>query len=308
MAAALKLFNAKHINPPADPTMSLSGKVVIITGANTGLGYEAAIKFTRLGASKLILGVRSLEKGNAAKSSIEMLFLGHESVIEVWSLDMSSYPSIRAFVEQCNKLMAIDIVILNAGVMMKDFEQSQYGWETTLQVNTLSTTLLALLLLPKFKEHKQNYKQAPVLEFVSSDLYRNVIMPDEDEPKPLNLDSYSFDIPMQSYNTNINFSGRKQYARSKFFLQCAILSIAKIAGHEKDIDVLVTSVSPGLCASDLGRAYVPTNPILQFLFFLVKFIFVKTGEQGARSIVSGALIKAEGGVQGGYWKDDRWQA
>jgi NAD(P)-dependent dehydrogenase (short-subunit alcohol dehydrogenase family) len=306
MEGLLKLLKAKY-NPPADPTTPLSGKTVIITGANTGLGYETAIKFTRLRVAKLILGVRSLEKGNAAKSSIEQLLPGHEGVIEVWPLDMCSYPSIRAFVEECNKLKAIDIIILNAGVMMKEFEQSQYGWETTLQVNTLSTTLLALLLLPKLKEHKKAYKQAPVLEIVSSDLYRNVVMPGEDEPKPLGMDSYSFNTPMQSYNSDVKFSGRLQYARSKFFLQCAIKSITRIAGHEKDIDVVITSVSPGLCASDLGRAHAPTNMILQFLFFLVKLIFVRTGEQGARSIVSGAMIKAGEEVQGGYWKDDKWQ-
>jgi NAD(P)-dependent dehydrogenase (short-subunit alcohol dehydrogenase family) len=292
MAGLVKLWKAKH-NPPADPTSSFTGKTIIITGANTGLGYEAAIKFTRLHASKLILGVRDLQKGQTAKSSIEKLFPGHKGEIEVWSLDMASYPSIKAFVEKVNALNRIDIVVLNAGVVQKDFSQSQYGWETTFQINSLSTTLLALLLLPKLKSHKEIYKQAPVLEFVSSGFYRNVTIPTEFE-----------NAPMEAYNQPQNFVGQKQYARSKFFLQCAIKSIDKLAGRPEDPDVIVTSVCPGACKSDLGRAY--TNPMIKFILFLVQLLLFRTSEQGARSLVSGALIKA-GDEHGGFWKDDKFQ-
>ncbi|KAK3943683.1 hypothetical protein QBC46DRAFT_28136 [Diplogelasinospora grovesii] len=61
-------WGVKH--PPADPTVSFAGKTVLVTGANTGLGFEAAVKYAALGASKLILGVRSADKGEAARQRI----------------------------------------------------------------------------------------------------------------------------------------------------------------------------------------------------------------------------------------------
>ena len=57
-------------NPPADPAVSFTGKTVLVTGSNVGLGYEAAIKYAQKGASKLILAVRSVDKGEQAKSEI----------------------------------------------------------------------------------------------------------------------------------------------------------------------------------------------------------------------------------------------
>ncbi|QDS73999.1 hypothetical protein FKW77_008707 [Venturia effusa] len=310
MAGLLKLLSAKWISPPADPTTSFAGKTVIITGANTGLGFEAAKKFVRLGASQLILGVRNEKKGEAAKTSLELQFPEYKGNIRVWPLDMSSFPSVRAFAEKCNTLPTIDNVILNAGVMMKEYELSEHGWETTLQVNTLSTTLLALLLLPKLKEMREKHDIKPVLEFVTSDLYRNVVIPGENDPKAMGLDHYSAATPLQSYNSNTNFNGRAQYARSKFFLQCAIKQIARIAALPTNSLVIIISVSPGVCSSELGRAFAPTGGIAALLFSVVQALLFRTSEQGARSLVSGALTTLDEvlvmGRQGGYWRNDEW--
>ena len=57
-------------NPPSDPLTTLTGKTVLITGANVGLGFEAAIKFAKLKASRLIFGVRSLQRGEEAKARL----------------------------------------------------------------------------------------------------------------------------------------------------------------------------------------------------------------------------------------------
>ncbi|KAL6711118.1 oxidation resistance protein 1 [Coniothyrium glycines] len=50
-------WSVKH--PPTDPIMTFTGKTVLVTVANTGLGFEAAVKYVQKGASKLILAVRS---------------------------------------------------------------------------------------------------------------------------------------------------------------------------------------------------------------------------------------------------------
>lgn len=76
---------------PVYPTRSFAGETVIVTGSNVGLGKEAARHFARLGASKLILAVRNIEAGEEAKKDIESTTNCGKSVIEVWSLDLSSY-------------------------------------------------------------------------------------------------------------------------------------------------------------------------------------------------------------------------
>lgn len=69
--ASLTRFMRSRLFPPSDPIASLEGKIVLVTGGNSGLGLEAAIKFINLGVSRLIIGCRSIERGNEAKKLIE---------------------------------------------------------------------------------------------------------------------------------------------------------------------------------------------------------------------------------------------
>jgi NAD(P)-dependent dehydrogenase (short-subunit alcohol dehydrogenase family) len=142
-------FRAKPQWPA--PNTSLSGKTAIITGGNTGLGYETALQLLDLKLSHLIIAVRSLEKGETAATKLRKLH--PEPKIEVWFLDMSMYDSIQSFASRVSsQLSRIDIVILNAGVMQLSFTTVKgTGHEADIQVNYLSTALLAVLLLPILK-------------------------------------------------------------------------------------------------------------------------------------------------------------
>src|SRR6266511_2464291 len=60
-------------NPPIDPVTQLQSKAVLLTGASSGLGYQAALKYAQLGAATVILAVRNLRKGEHAKASIEQI-------------------------------------------------------------------------------------------------------------------------------------------------------------------------------------------------------------------------------------------
>ncbi|CAG8955321.1 hypothetical protein HYFRA_00011303 [Hymenoscyphus fraxineus] len=73
-----------------------SGATYIITGANKGLGFEAAKHLVEVGAAKVILAVRNTQAGNAAMAVIEAA-THTENVVEVWELDLSSYASVKAF-------------------------------------------------------------------------------------------------------------------------------------------------------------------------------------------------------------------
>jgi NAD(P)-dependent dehydrogenase (short-subunit alcohol dehydrogenase family) len=100
---------------PKLPNVDCSGKTVIVTGANIGLGKAAAGHFVSLNADKVIIACRSVEKGEAARAEILKSSGRPESAIEVWPLDLSKYDSIRGFAKRVTGLKRLDIVVENAG-------------------------------------------------------------------------------------------------------------------------------------------------------------------------------------------------
>lgn len=143
-----------------------AGRTYIVTGANVGLGLEAARHLVGVGAAKVILAVRNLEAGEAAKKSI-VASTGIEGVAEVWHLDLSSYASVRAFASKAvDMLERIDAIIENAAVAGSGGKAE--GHQLTLTVNVMSTFLLAILLLPKLRSDSAKYGYTPRLSIVSS--------------------------------------------------------------------------------------------------------------------------------------------
>lgn len=106
-------YNQFAVTPPK-PTKDCTGRTVIITGANAGLGKEAARHYVRLNAEKVIIACRSAEKGEATKQDIEQS-TGRNGAIEVWQLDLASYESVKQFAKRVNMLPRVDIMIENAG-------------------------------------------------------------------------------------------------------------------------------------------------------------------------------------------------
>lgn len=149
------------------PTKTFQDQTIIVTGSNIGLGLEAARHFVRLDAAKVILAVRNLEKGDAAKKSIIASEKKPDSTVEVWELDLASYASTIAFAERAKKLERLDVVVENAGIYMVEFEIAEDN-ESTITVNNISTFLLGLLLLPKLRESSVTYKKETVLTFTGS--------------------------------------------------------------------------------------------------------------------------------------------
>lgn len=143
------------------------GKTYIVTGANVGLGLEAARHLLGFGAGKVIMAVRNLEAGQAARESVEAS-TGTKGVAEVWHLDLSSFASVRAFVSRATKTLdRIDAVIENAGVAGVNLPPAE-GHSMMVTVNVLSTLLLALLLLPKLRSDAKQFGFQPRLSIVTS--------------------------------------------------------------------------------------------------------------------------------------------
>ncbi|MEW8972541.1 MAG: oxidoreductase [Mesobacillus sp.] len=129
---------------------NLSGQTVIITGANSGIGFEAARKLSEKGAH-IILAVRNEEKGRAAVNSI--LQGNSEASVELMKLDLADLSSVRnfssIFIEKYDHL---HILINNAGVMIPPYGKTKDGFELQFGSNHLGHFVLTGLLLPLLKK------------------------------------------------------------------------------------------------------------------------------------------------------------
>ena len=123
----------------------LTGKVIIVTGGNSGLGYESVKAFTMKGA-EVILASRSIENGEEAKSQI--LKSIPDAKIEVMQLDLSDLESVRGFAVAFQKEYdKLDVLMNNAGIMMTPLFQTKDGFEGQLGVNHLGHYALTGLLM-----------------------------------------------------------------------------------------------------------------------------------------------------------------
>ena len=283
-------------SPRAKTTTTFSGKTVLITGSNTGLGFQAARQYLDLSASHVILAVRNTSKGDAARDQLEAQ-TGRTGGISVLELDMNSFASVQSFARRVSQeFEKIDIVVLNAGLYNKGYATSPEGWEETLQVNTLSTTLLALLLLPKLRSARQSFPaSAPHLVMVSSGLHARVARSSLPSP-PRNL-LPALNTPPEPAAT---FNGGRQYGISKLFLMYALKSLASLATSPSGKpQVIVTSCCPGLCVSDLGRQY--NSWFEGWVKWAFLGVVARSTEDGGRTLVDTSTLGEE--AHGGYLKD-----
>jgi NAD(P)-dependent dehydrogenase (short-subunit alcohol dehydrogenase family) len=280
-------------NPPKDPKTSFAGKIVLVTGANVGLGLESAVKFAALGASSLILGVRSLQRGEDAKKLICQRTGYLTSNIKLVQLDMSTFASVKKFADTVTKeIPQIDVVMLNAGIAAPSYQVSPEGYEMSLQVNVISTALLAILLLPKLRQTTANTGQPTHLEFVGS--------AGQDQVTQDMLKLGPQDEVIQNLSSKEFFNYMTQYSVSKLLLQYAVDSIApKTLSSSGKPEVIVTTVCPGLCRTNLGREF---GTLLKVANGLFQQIFARTCEEGSRTLVSGAALGLEG--HGKFWSHD----
>lgn len=164
------LYSQFFVTPTLDPSTTLAGQTIIVTGSNIGLGRDAARQLAVLGASRVIIAVRSVSKGEEAAASIRASLPNSSTTsFEVWSLDLSSYESIQDFATRASKLDRLDGLLENAGIATFNFTLAE-DHESTIMVNVVGTFLLALLVLPKLRETASKFNVVPHIAIVSSEL------------------------------------------------------------------------------------------------------------------------------------------
>lgn len=278
-----RFFYSQLLVTPPSPTTSCKGKTIIVTGANVGLGLEAARHFVKLGAEKVILGCRSAEKGEAARRSIESS-ANRSGVVEVWSLDLCSYESVKAFAARVDGLARVDVIVENAGINTMNYGTAEDN-ERTITTNVVSTFLLALLVLPALRRTAQTHNIQPVLTIVSSEVHFFTSFPERRA-------SHIFE--------NLNDkSAARMHDRYNVSKLLEVLTCREICSrHPQPYPVTINFMNPGLCRSELAREI--TGP-LSAAFSVMMVLLARTTEVGSRTLVHAALSGPE--THGQYLAD-----
>jgi NAD(P)-dependent dehydrogenase (short-subunit alcohol dehydrogenase family) len=278
------------------PDTDCTGKTVIITGANTGLGKEAARHFVRLNA-RVILAVRSIARGEEAKKDI-VSTTKNSSSTEVWELDLASYSSVKAFGKRVSSLPRVDVVIMNASIAVYSFQTAEDS-ESTITVNVISTFLLILSLLPTLRTFAATWSILPVITIVGSDMHHFTRFPERLKPNSLAaLNEKSSDMNERyapSHRLLASSQGLKltqlhhSYATSKLLQVLAFQEICSSLADKQPIVVLNT-VNPGLCKTSLRRNITGA---LKVQTDILQALVARTAEIGSRTLFHGGTAGPE---------------
>ncbi len=267
-------FEAKPQWPA--PNTSLKGQTAIVTGSNTGLGYEAASQLLDLQLSHIVLGVRSLEKGKAAAKRLALKNLS--ATIDVWQLDMCSFESVQEFTKRADtQLKRIDFVLLNAGLHSPVFRSDGgSGPGEVYQVNYLSTMLLTVLMLPMLKAKHQPQNPVPHLSITNAALTLAATFPEQ---------KYNPILP--AFSDPKAFNNEQTYNSSKLLAHMFLWNLVDYVSSD---DVIVSLADPAWCkGTELIRDV--KGPV--WLFLQLFKLLGRTPEVGASCLVDALVNKGK---------------
>lgn len=203
----------------------MDNKFTIITGATSGIGLETA-KELYLRGHYLILGNRNPVKALHVKE--QLMQLKPRGNIDLLTIDLSSFSSIKAFAEKVVKNYdQIDILINNAGVFMRHYETSDQGFEMTMAVNYLGTYYLTELLKDKLLETKH----AKIIMLSSIGCYWGTLK-----------------IKPEIFRKRIN--GFQEYFNSKL---ATLMYTKELFDQYKENDIIIKAADPGVAYSRIWK-------------------------------------------------------
>ncbi|XP_064078552.1 retinol dehydrogenase 12-like [Macrobrachium nipponense] len=279
--ATLGIFGIVHRERAgeADTKASLAGKTILITGASSGIGREAAKILAKRGA-RLILACRSIAKTRILADDLRSM-TGNEDIL-VMELDTSSPPpivSVRRFADKfLNRERSLDVLILNAGIYGTQRRHiTSECLETVMATNHFGHFLLANLLLGALMMGKRSR-----IVVTASGLHR---LCKKIDPKDLNFERAEF-TPLLSY------------CQSK---ACNILFTRHLAEITRDTGVVVNAFCPGLVSTEM---FEKTAGFFMSTLQRMLLPFIgRTPWQGAQPIVHLAASKETEEISGEFFED-----
>ncbi|MDP1826058.1 MAG: SDR family oxidoreductase [Archangium sp.] len=204
----------------------MKDKVAIVTGANTGIGFELARGLLERGAT-VVLGCRDLKKGEAARAQL-VLETGNENAV-LMQVDLANLARLRNFVTKFEaRFSRLDLLVHNAGVWPRTRRKTEDGFELTFGVNHLGPFFLTHALRPLLE------LSAPsrVVVLTSSMHFEAGV----------DFDDLQFKVR--------RFHGGTAYGQSKL---CNVLFTLGLARRLEGRGVTVNAVHPGVVATELSR-------------------------------------------------------
>lgn len=259
----------------------LDGKIAIITGGNTGIGYETALDFLQRGA-KVILACRDLDRANKAIDEL-IKTTGLPEQIECEQLDLADLKSVRSFAERINlKLNRLDLLINNAGIMMCPYWKTKDNFEMQFGTNHLGHFLLTNLLL---------------------DLMKTTV-----GSRIVNVSSLAHTFNGMNWddlNWEKKYNPIKAYGQSKLSNILFTLELTNRLG--KDSNVSVFCLHPGTIDTELsrnlGEGLCFVIPYIHKYGYFIRRLVTKTPWEGAQTQIHCAVSDEALQFKGYYFSD-----
>lgn len=248
----------------------LTGKVIVVTGGNSGLGYESVKAFAEKGA-EVIMASRSVEKGEKAKSEIGKT----KGKIVVMQLDLMEFASIKKFsVAFKIKYDKLDVLLNNAGIMTTPYFLTKDGLEAQNGTNHFGHFLLTGLLFDLIKKTPGSR-----IVNVSSSAHKQGKM---------DFDNFLFE-------RGKGYSPLKSYGRSKLANLLFTLELQnQIEAH--GIDAMAVSAHPGVAQTNLAQHIEG-----KFWFKLLMPVFKMISQDQAMGALPQIRASVDPEVKGGQY-------
>ena len=262
----------------------MRGRTVVVTGANSGIGYETAVALAGMGAT-VVMAVRTPAKGEAARAQLLARTGAPEERVVLGELDLASFASIRSFAAWfLDAYDRLDILVDNAGLILSERSETAEGYEMTFGVNHLGHFLLTDLLAERL------VASAPSrVVVVASTAHRWAVR---------GLDRA--DLQSTRRYRSMQVYGRSKLANVQFALE--------LARRLEGTGVTVNAVHPGSINSHFGGDG-DTGVMSWWMGRFGRYV-LRTPEAGARTQVMLAASDAPEvlGQTGGYWSyQRRWK-
>jgi len=250
-----------------------SGKTFFITGANTGIGFEAAKVFAGKGG-RVLLGCRNREKGEDALARIADAHPAAD--VTLVQIDLSDLASVRAAAEVVAREPRLDVLVNNAGVMWNPKTITKDGFESQFGINHLGHFALTGLLLPTLEATPDSR-----IVTVSSGGHRQG----------------SGDLYWDDINADQEYHPRKRYYASKLANLLFTYELDRRL-RAKDSSTITVAVHPGGAATELARYATGAPGALMRTLMPVMRPLMNTAQQGAWPT---ELAATAAGVAGGQY-------
>ncbi|GAB0091561.1 Short-chain dehydrogenase/reductase SDR [Sergentomyia squamirostris] len=252
----------------------MDGKVVIVTGSSSGIGFETALDLARRGA-RVYMACRNYEKCEIAR--LEIVRKSENSNVFNRSLDLASFDSIRSFANTfLDEETRLDVLINNAGVFYAPYLLTKEGHEMHFGVNYLGHFLLTHLLLDTLKKSEPS--------------------------RIVNVSSF---FHAQGHINKNDLDSRQTYDRLSAYNQSklALIMFTRYLAHQlRCTRVTVNAVNPGTVLTNISR-HMHVHRIAHAVGPILSTFFLKTPRSGAQTSIKLAVDPKIEFISGKYYSD-----